>query len=106
MMRNDALRTNDLFYRLAGIGRDLATDEIFVFPAAYHWLGEINRIRDHRHEREAIRMTDEVLDDGRAVASRNAVAADPTFLEVRRGDGQNIAFPFPGREAHRGMKRI
>ena len=100
MMWNHALRPNDLFHRLAGIRRDLAADEIFVFPAAHHWLGEINRIRDHRHEGQAIRMTDEMLDDGGAVAPRNAVAANPAFFEVRRVDRQDVAFPLPGRKPH------
>ena len=105
-MWNHALRPNDLFHRLAGIRRDLAADEIFVFPAAHHWLGEINRIRYHRHEGQAIRMTDEMLDDGGAVAPRNAVAANPAFFEVRRVDRQNVAVPFAGREAHRRVQCV
>ena len=86
-MWNDALRTNDLFNRLTGIRRDLSADEVFVFSRADHWFGEIDGVADHCHERQTIGMTNEVLDDGRAVAPWNAVAANPAFFEVRRVDG-------------------
>ena len=42
----------------------------------------------------------------RAIAARQPVAADPAFFQMRGGDGQNVAFPFPGGEALRGVQRV
>jgi len=52
-----------------------------------------NRIVDHDNPGEVVAMSDQMLGDGRLVAAGNAVAPDPSRLEMLGGDRQHVAFP-------------
>ena len=99
MMRHDALRTIDLHDDLTRIRRDLLMRIQGEVGRADERLGEIHRIVDEDDPRQIVAVADEMFGDDRQIAARNPVAANPSHLEMRRGDRQHVAFPHAGREA-------
>ena len=69
-------------------------------------LAEIDRIGNDHHMREQIAMPDVMLDDCAQVAARRAAAPIEFFFDVGCGDGQNVAVPLSGGEAHERVRRI
>ncbi len=51
-------------------------------------------------------MADEMFGERGHVAFGEAVAAQPAHLDVRGGDGEDVAFPFTGGETHPGVGRV
>src|SRR5208337_2037488 len=80
VMRNFALRPDDLFHAFTRIGCNLAADFVDVVTGSNHWLGEISGIADHGHEREVVAVADEMLGESGAVAAGQSVTPDPTFF--------------------------
>src|SRR5439155_19843820 len=66
---------------------------------AHERLFEVDRVVHHADQRQHVAVPDDVLDDPRAIARRNAVALNPSRLDVRRLDGEHRAVPAAGREA-------
>src|SRR5215831_19704215 len=100
-MRDHTFRANDFVNRLAWIRPDLSTDNVFVLASADHRLREVKRIRDDGHQCQPVGMTDEMLDDSGAIAPGDTVPPDPTFLEMRCVDRENVTFPLPCGKTHR-----
>src|SRR5262245_10195404 len=71
--------------------------------ASNEWLFEINGVVDDADHGQQIAVTDEVLRHRRPVAVSDAIALNPTSLEMRAGDRQHVAFPNAGREAGPGV---
>jgi hypothetical protein len=82
----DTLWPNNFVYRFAWIWANLAADCIFVLTRTHHRFSQVNRIRNDGHERHTVFVTDEMFDDGRSIAARNTVTANPTFFQMRRVD--------------------
>src|SRR5262249_9123330 len=97
-MRNDAFRPDDFFNGFARVRANLPTDDIFIFASADHRLGEVDGIGNDGHQCHTVPMPDEMLDNRCAVTAWNAVAADPTFLQVRGVDGKDVAVPLTRRK--------
>ena len=51
-------------------------------------------------------MPDPMLGQRRSVAARDAVPPDPADLEMRGGDGENVAVPLACRESLPGVRRV
>src|SRR5690606_33283257 len=70
-------------------------------PRPEERLLEVDRILNVDGPREMVAVPDEMLRDDGAIAARNAVPAQPPFLQMRRRDLERAAFPLAGGEAHR-----
>jgi hypothetical protein len=73
--------------------------------ALHQRLGEIHRILGDADARQDVSVTHEVLGQGRLVAHRQAVAADPALLDVRRADHQHVADPLARGKPLPGVRR-
>ncbi len=106
MMRHLALFARDFFHRFARVRRDHLMQVEHEIGAANERLRQIHRVIHHGHDHEMILVPDPMFGDRRAVAAGNAVAPDPADLQMRGGDGQDVAVPFPGRESLPGVRSI
>ncbi len=59
-------------------------------------LGQVTRVLDHVDVRQVVAMADEALGHRRAIGDGEAVAPNPSGLQVRRRDDEHIAFPAAG----------
>src|ERR1700733_13404530 len=51
-------------------------------------------------------MPEQMFGDGGVLTTRNAIAPDPTFLQVRSSDGQHVAVPLARGESLPGMRCV
>src|SRR5580692_10451980 len=106
MVRNHILWTRDLLHTLARIRIDLSTQTEDKVSGSNHGFGEVSGIFDHRNPGQIVAVADKVFGDGGTVATRHAVAPYPSFFQMRRENGKNIAVPFSSGEPHGRMQRI
>ena len=92
--------------RLARVRAHLEVQVVLVVARAHVGLGHVDRVAHDRHERQDVAVADEMLGHRGAIAAGDAVAADPAFLQVRRRDGEDVAFPLAGGEAHRRVHGV
>ena len=69
-------------------------------------FGQVHGVRDHVDVRQDVAVPYPVLHDRRQVAARDAAAAIELFLDVRRLDGEDVAVPLTGREAHVRVRHV
>ena len=98
VIRHDALRPLDLDDGLTRIRRDQLMRIERPVRRAYKRFSEIHRIVDDRDERERLAVPDEVFGEHRLIAARDAVAPNPSHLQVRRRDGEHVALPLARRK--------
>lgn len=66
-------------------------------------LGEIDGILHGRDDGEEIAVADEIFGKRGLVAAREPVAAEPALFQIRGGDLELVAFPFPDGETVPGL---
>ena len=82
VMRDYASGPDDLFDAFAGKRRELAILAAGfedVIASADEGFGQIGGVANDGHDGKVLTVTDEVFGDDGAIATRKAVAADPTF---------------------------
>src|SRR5215475_7917937 len=105
MMWNRSLRAVDLDDDLTGVRCDLLRRIEHEVGGADERLGKKRRVVDDHHPREVVLVPDQMFCDGREIAPWNAVAANPSRLQMGGSDRQYVAVPLTRREALPGVSR-
>src|SRR5215813_8590732 len=91
--RDHPLRPVDLFHNIARIRRYELVLVQLIIRTTNKGFTQIHGIVDDRDHGQPIAVSNPMLGNRGEVTPRHPVAADVTFLEMRDGDRQHVAFP-------------